>query len=187
MCNYQPALRYSAILIQVAMVSYHSSFVIQLLTLHQGFYLACLLFHNQWNINAVIVIIKHQYLVYLPTCFGVNFWLAAEVNLTWCWSNYVKLYKFHLISICTNWFCWFYHWKEPTLLDCWATAIIISNVRVCNVKFRLSVFCYKQIFRIIDHCTYAFIELQYPLMWQLGGLLSQLVPNHQFPIYVYSR
>jgi len=38
--------------------------------------LSCL---PQWN--AVIVIIKCKYLVYPPTFFGINFWLAAEVNL----------------------------------------------------------------------------------------------------------
>ena len=68
------------LLIQMATkVSYHSSFVIQLLTLYQEFNLACLLFHTQWNV--VVVIIKCKYLVYPPTCFGINFWLATEVNL----------------------------------------------------------------------------------------------------------
>ena len=63
MHNYQPALRYPANL-SMAMVSYHSLFVsIQLLSVHQEFYLACLLFHTPWNV--VIVIIKCKYLVWL--------------------------------------------------------------------------------------------------------------------------
>ena len=67
MCNCPPILRYSvACSGGYTKVSYHSSLVIQLLTLHQEFNLACLLFHTQ--LNVVVVIIKCEYLVYAPTC-----------------------------------------------------------------------------------------------------------------------